>query len=245
MLKPFTTSASNISSQFSSPRALAVASPVAGTMGASNKGSLQLMSLAARSNPPFPDPLRPPPVTLKFTGPGTYTRSDDPSGNIYNYTPGEAIESTLPDWPVITSPPTYSQPLLGWSVKIQGTPQGDPVAGDTFIIDNNSYPALSAGNALAMLDLRDVAMFDGAALTDGFAGVISQVGIRSQSANYAAQVSQSISTTLEHSRTGVSGVNLDEEASKLLQYQQAYQASAKMIQIANSIFDTLLNSLAR
>jgi flagellar hook-associated protein 1 FlgK len=40
-------------------------------------------------------------------------------------------------------------------------------------------------------------------------------------------------------------VNLDEEASKLLQYQQAYQASAKMIQIANSIFDTLLQTMMR
>ena len=234
LLKPFTTSASNISSQFSSPRALAVASPVAGTMGASNKGSLQLMSLAARSNPPLNVP-----VTLTFTGTSTYTRSDS-VGKVYNYTPGEAIESTLPDWPVITSPPKYSLPLANWSVKIQGTPG----IGDSYTVNANAYPALSAGNALAMLDLRDVAMFDGAALTDGFAGVISQVGIRSQSANYTAQVSQSIATTLEHSRTGVSGVNLDEEASKLLQYQQAYQASAKMIQIANSIFDTLLNSLA-
>jgi flagellar hook-associated protein 1 FlgK len=234
LLKPFTTSASNISSQFSSPRALAVASPVAGTMGASNKGSLQQMSLAARSNPPVNVP-----VTLTFTGPNTYTRSDDVV-NVYNYTPGEAIEATLPDLP-LTSPPTYSLSLIDWSVKIQGTPG----IGDSYTVNANAFPALSAGNALAILDLRDVAMFDGAALTDGFAGVISQVGIRSQSANYAAQVSQSIATTLEHSRTGVSGVNLDEEASKLLQYQQAYQACAKMIQIANSIFDTLLNSLAR
>jgi flagellar hook-associated protein 1 FlgK len=43
----------------------------------------------------------------------------------------------------------------------------------------------------------------------------------------------------------VAGVNLDEEAAKLLQYQQAYQASAKMIQIAQSIFDTLIQTLGR
>ena len=40
---------------------------------------------------------------------------------------------------------------------------------------------------------------------------------------------------LENDRTAVSGVNLDEEAAKLLQYQQAYQASAKMLQIAQSV----------
>jgi flagellar hook-associated protein 1 FlgK len=50
---------------------------------------------------------------------------------------------------------------------------------------------------------------------------------------------------LENDRTAVSGVNLDEEAAKLLQYQQAYQASAKMLQIAQSVFDTLIQNLGR
>ena len=94
-----------------------------------------------------------------------------------------------------------------------------------------------------MMGLRDMALFDGAALSDGYAGLIAQVGIRGQSANYAAEVSTSIASNLEKDRAGVSGVNLDEEAAKLLQYQQAYQASAKMIQIAQSIFDTLIQGM--
>jgi flagellar hook-associated protein 1 FlgK len=96
-----------------------------------------------------------------------------------------------------------------------------------------------------MMDLRDVAMFDGAALTDGYAGLMSQVGIRAQSANYAATVSTSIAGNVERDRTSVAGVNLDEEAGKLIQYQQAYQASAKMIQIAQSIFNDLISSMTR
>jgi len=94
-----------------------------------------------------------------------------------------------------------------------------------------------------MMNLRDVATFDGAAMSDGYAGLISQIGVRAQSASYASQVSSSIATTAEQNRTAVSGVNLDEEASKLLQYQQAYQASAKMVQVAQSIFDTLIQTL--
>ena len=43
----------------------------------------------------------------------------------------------------------------------------------------------------------------------------------------------------------VSGVNLDEEAMKLMQYQKAYQASAKVMQTANSLFDTLLSMHGR
>ncbi len=54
-----------------------------------------------------------------------------------------------------------------------------------------------------------------------------------------------IADNLESDRTAVSGVNLDEEAAQLIQYQQAYQASAKMLQIAQSVFDTLIQNLGR
>ena len=166
---------------------------------------------------------------MTFTSASTYTRSDQ-GATVFTYTPGQAIEAT------VTGPP-----LSDWSVTLQGSPK----AGDTFTVGANAYASLSAGNASAMMGLRDVAMFDGAALTDGYAALISQIGIRTQSANYAADVSSSIASNLERDRAGVSGVNLDEEAASLLQYQQAYQASAKMIQIAQSIFDTLIQNLGR
>jgi flagellar hook-associated protein 1 FlgK len=74
---------------------------------------------------------------------------------------------------------------------------------------------------------------------------MAQVGTRTQSAQFAAELSSSIAANLERDRTAVSGVNLDEEAARLIQYQQAYQASAKMIQIAQNIFDTLIQGLGR
>ena len=211
---------------FSTPRALAVASPVAATMGTANAGSLQQISVSARSNPIAPASLG---VVLTFTGSNTYTRSDQ-GATVFTYTPGQAIEAT------VTGPP-----LADWSLTLQGT----PAVGDTITVNTNLFPTLSSGNATAMMNLRDVAMFDGAALTDGYAGLISQIGIRTQSAEYAALVSSSIATNVERDRAGVSGVNLDEEAASLLQFQQAYQASAKMIQIAQNIFDTLIQNLGR
>ena len=227
LLKPFSTSASNISSEFSSPRALAVASPVAGRMGTANTGSLQLASLSARDNPPAAVP-----VTLSFTGANSYTRSDT-GATVYTYTSGQAIEGSVP----------VTTPLSEWSLVLQGVPK----AGDTFTVE--AMPAtmrnLNSANASAMMNLRDVAMFDGSAMTDGYASLISKIGIRAQSANYTAEVSGSIAANLEKDRTGVSGVNLDEEAAKLLQFQQAYQASAKVIQIAQGIFDTLIQTMSR
>ena len=125
--------------------------------------------------------------------------------------------------------------------------QAYAAANDTFTIQAMpaAYARLNAGNATAMMDLRDVAMFDGAALTDGYAGLMSQIGIRTQSANYAATVSTSIAANLERDRASVSGVNLDEEAATLLQFQQAYQAAAQIISVASTVFDSLLAATRR
>lgn len=226
LIKPFSTAASNISSVFSTPRALAVASPLAGSMGTGNLGSLQLNALVTRENP-----VTAIPVTLTFTGPNSYLRSDT-GATVHAYVPGVAIE--------------YDAAAAGtsaWALTLSGAPQ----AGDSFTVDAQpaSHRNLNGGNAAALMNLRDLTMFDGAPLTDGYSGLISQIGVRTQSANYSAEVSTSIAANLEQDRTGISGVNLDEEAAKLLQYQQAYQASAKMIQIAQNIFDTLLQGMGR
>jgi flagellar hook-associated protein 1 FlgK len=233
-LKPFGSAATSIAREFSSPRALAVASPVVGQMGAGNTGSLQLGSLVARST----TGVLPVKVTFSTAGvPTTYTLSGaGPFANgpgPFTYVSGQAIESgDVPN---------------SWSLTLQGVPQ----EGDTFTVQNINDPTLkldirlNGGNATNLMNLRDVAMFDGAAMSDGYASLISQIGIRSQSANYAATVSTNIAGNAEKDRTGIAGVNLDEEAAKLIQYQQAYQASAKMIQMAQTIFDTLIQTLGR
>ena len=224
VLKPFSTAASGISTAFSSPKGLAMASPVAGSASINNKGTAAIQGLTARTLP------APPAVTLTFTGANTYTRSDTGAA-VYTYTPGQAIEYTVPANP----------PLGGWSLTLAGIPQ----AGDSFTVAANPYSQFDAGNARSMLNLRDLAMFDGGPLSEGYASAIAQIGTRVQSAKSAAAVSSDIATNLEKERTGVSGVNLDEEASRMIQYQQAYQASGKMMQVAQNIFDTLIQSLGR
>ena len=113
------------------------------------------------------------------------------------------------------------------------------------VADSALYIDTNSGNAKAMMALRDLALFDGASTTDGYASAMAEIGVKVQGATYTAAVSQSIADNIEKDRTSVSGVNLDEEAAKLLQYQQSYQASAKMLQISQSIFDTLLQTISR
>lgn len=225
LVKPFSAAATAFSTAFSSPRDLAMASPAAATAAPTNQGTLTLAHLAVRSAPV------PAPVTLTFTGPGTYTRSDDTGAppTAYSYTPGQPIEYST------------ALALTGWSLTLKGSPQ----TGDSYTVKANPYPTLNADNAQAMLDLRDAPLFDGAPLTDGYASLMTDIGVKVQSAKSASAVSSRIATSLEKDRASVSGVNLDEEAAKLLQYQQAYQASGKMLQIAQNVFDTLLQTLGR
>jgi len=230
LVNPLQSAATDLKAMVYSPRDLAAANPVNVMMGPNNSGKLQMAELTARSNPPGATA----PITLTFTGPNTYTRSDT-GATSYGYISGQPITYDS------ATPPT------GWSITLNGTPD----AGDTVTIDNALAPAYgdqykrNAGNAGAMLDLRDVKMFDESTMADGYASAMAQIGTRTQSAQFAAKVSEGIAAQLEKDRTAVSGVNLDEEAARLIQYQQAYQASAKMIQIAQSIFDSLIQTMGR
>ena len=231
LIKPFNTAASDIQAEFSSPRSLAVASPVAVTAGTTNLGSLAVSSLQAlNSAAPIDN------YTVQFSvnaGTTTYNIVDNST------TPATTVATAQPY--VAGTPITYSpsSTLPGWSLTLTGQPSN----GDTMTVEPNPYPAQDGGNATAMANLASSPMFDGSAMTDGYAAAIAQVGIWAQSANYSATVSSGVATTAASASTAVSGVNLDEEASNLLQYQQAYQAASKMIQIAQTIFDTLLQGL--
>ncbi|WCM92753.1 flagellar hook-associated protein FlgK [Acidovorax sp. NCPPB 2350] len=234
LFKPFSSAASNIQAQVLSPRDLAAASPVNAAMGTTNNGSLQLSSVQATSST-FTAPPTPGGVTLTFTAgpPTTYavTGSTTPASGTSGlaYTAGQPIT------------------IDGWEITLKGTPG----TGDTVTVGNALDPQYgdaytrNAGNASALDALGDVKMFDEATMSDGYAGLMAQIGTRTQSAKYASDVSATIATNLERDRTAVSGVNLDEEAAKLIQYQQAYQASAKVLQIAQSIFDSLIQTMGR
>ncbi|WP_374606316.1 flagellar hook-associated protein FlgK [Diaphorobacter nitroreducens] len=260
LFKPFADAALNIQALVSSPRELAAANPINAAMGASNTGSMQLAGLQATGKtlslgPPaqvldagtagLVTPPSPSGVVLTFDATGHFTLAGNASAPIdvsatppaplagppYAYTPGQAIH------------------VDGWAITLQGTPND----GDTVTVGDALDPAgqygdwytRNAGNATALMALRDAPMFDGSTLSDGFAGLMAQVGTRTQSAKYAASLSESIASNLEADRTAVSGVNLDEEAARLIQYQQAYQASSKMLQIAQNIFDNLIQSMGR
>ncbi|WP_332741398.1 flagellar hook-associated protein FlgK [Hydrogenophaga sp.] len=231
LVRPFEAAARNLQVAIGSPDRLAAASPVMVTPGATNAGGLSVETLYAVSNSAnLTDP-----VSLTFQADGTFVATglgpgNPPPDNVgppatYNFKPGEPIV------------------LNGWSLTLRGSPS----PGDQFNIDPApaGSTAQNAGNASAVLALRDRPTFEGVALADGYVSLFSDVGTRVQGAKFATEFSAQIATTAETARANVSGVNLDEEAARLLQYQQAYQASAKFLQIAQSTFDSLLATVGR
>ena len=257
LFKPFSSAASDIKALVYTPADLAVANPVSAAINQDNKGTLQLSQLKAVGTSV---PALGTPVTMTFNvdaaGNITYSAKDstgavvktpqlDSNGKPVLDAAGNPVLIDVTNLPFQSGKPIT---INGWQIALSGTPK----TGDKVEVSNSLEPALgdsykrNAGNATAFLDLRDAKIFDGGtALTDGFSSAMATVGTRTQSAQYAAELSASVAASLEGDRTGVSGVNLDEEAARLMQFQQAYQASAKVIQTAQSLFDSVLNAVNR
>lgn len=114
-------------------------------------------------------------------------------------------------------------------------------------VASSAPPAFSkyeAGNAQAMLNLRDTTVPDlgNYSLSDGYIYLFNKVASNLLAAKSASALSSNVAAAAEQSRANQSGVNLDEEAARLLQFQQAYQASAKYLQTVQSVFDTLVRT---
>jgi flagellar hook-associated protein 1 FlgK len=129
----------------------------------------------------------------------------------------------------------------GWQVQISGT----PVAGDTFTVQSNAGGTGDNRNALASANQQTQGVLsNGTISVNGAVGaLITGVGSQAQQVNTAQTAQTAVNTQALANVQAVSGVNLDEEAASLLQWQQAYQASAQALSIANSTFTFFMDSI--
>lgn len=122
---------------------------------------------------------------------------------------------------------------------------GSPAVGDTFILGRNtSANGVSDGrNVLLLGKLQQQKTVSGgtANYQASYAQLVSDNGNRTREAEVTLDAQQALLEQAQSAREALSGVNLDEEAANLIRYQQAYQASAKMLEIGSRLFDTLLS----
>lgn len=151
------------------------------------------------------------------------------------YVPGQPLTVTY----------THGTPAREFTYEVKL--RGQPANGDVFNVQlvNPGDPAArsSAGNAGAILGLRDKNVFDGTVkLSDAYVASFSGVASTLNESKVNATFSAAQAAQAENQRANLAGVNLDEEAALLIQYQQAYQASAKYMGTVQSLFDTLMSA---
>ena len=101
-------------------------------------------------------------------------------------------------------------------------------------------------NVLAMANAMSSTSLDGGttSLNGATNNLVSAIGVLTQQAQSNASAQQTVNQSATDARNNLSGVNLDEEAAKMLQYQQAYQACAQMIQSSQTIFNSLISAIS-
>ena len=223
LIQPTAAAAAGFGVSLTSPAQIAAASLVQGTVGSANTGT-GAVSSATVTNPTAWAGAGGT-ITVTFTGANSYTITDG-SGNSTTgtYTSG--------------SPMTFDGTQL--------TLTGSPAAGDVFTVTQNS--AANTGdnsNLLAMTSALSATSLDGG--TTSVAGaansLVSQVGLITQQAQNNATAQQTANQSATTALNNSSGVNLDQQAASMLQYQQAYQAMAQMIQASSQMFTSLMTAL--
>jgi flagellar hook-associated protein 1 FlgK len=127
-------------------------------------------------------------------------------------------------------------------VQISGT----PAAGDQFTIQSNVGGTGDNRNVQRLIDGIRQSVFDGdVSLQDAAAGLITTVGSRTAELTNQRDVQKLVVDQNRDRLESVRGVNLDEEAADMLRFEQMYQAAARVMQVSDSLFQTLMNTLLR
>jgi flagellar hook-associated protein 1 FlgK len=118
---------------------------------------------------------------------------------------------------------------------------GQPKTGDIFSVDGNKSGVASNENAIRIADIENTRGFgNGQTIKESYLSILTSAGSTSRRSSIAKEALDVVYQQAVSSKDSKAGVNLDEEAADLLRFQQAYQASAKVMQMANQLFDSIL-----
>jgi flagellar hook-associated protein 1 FlgK len=246
LIQPTVNGASGFNTAITNTTQIAMAAPIVTNAPNSNSGTGQIAAGSVNPLPtPAPNPAPTPPlwgnaaayypnltdsVTISFNGaPNTNTY------NVVDNTTGTTLASNV----------AYVQggniSYNGWTTQITGSPN----ANDTFSIGPNQNATGDSRNGLAIAGLSTAKTLDNSSVSiqGAYAQLVSTIGNQAGQLQATSTAANTELTNATNAQQSVSGVNLDEEATKLIQYQQAYQAAAQTMTTANTLFTTLITDL--
>ena len=250
-LQPTRRGASDIKATLDQADQLAFAAPVRAKAELQNSGNgvVGQPSIENVQNPLVPADLQDlSPVSMTYAAPvapstnGTLTLSGPAGVTIspatLDVTPGQ--NNTL----------NYTISSGGSTVEISQAFSGRPGPGDVFTLEYNRSGVSDNRNALKLVDLQTKqtvgvtagVVGSGFSFTDGYGELVERVGTLTAQARMDSEATGAILKQATDNRDSLSAVNLDEEAANLIKFEQYYNASAQIIQVARSLFDTLISS---
>jgi flagellar hook-associated protein 1 FlgK len=214
LIQPTRNGAKNLAMAIADPREIAAAAPIRTEASLDNTGTGSISAGVALDTT---NPNLWATTTLNFVAGGYQVNG---AGPVIPYTSGANID------------------LNGWRVVVTGT----PAVGDVFTIERNSNGVADNRNGVLLAALQTANKLDGGKATyqSSYSALVAKIGNKAREVEITGQAQQSLLEQAQTRRDEMSAVNLDEEAANLLRYQQAYQAAARMIDIAANLFDEVL-----
>jgi len=220
-IQPTSQAVSGFGVLISDPAKIAAAAPLVTSASATNTGSEAISDASVTSQATWVRGT----YTLAFDSTGGWNITDSSNATVASgssYTAGSAI--------------TFN----GMSVSLSGT----PASGDSFTINATGNVPGDNRNALALAGVLGQGVLSGGStsIQSAVGQFISGIGVQTNQAQYGRDAQQVVKDDATSQFDNISGVNLDEEAANMVRYQQAYQAAAKVISMANTLFQTLLDA---
>ena len=217
LIQPTAQAAGTLSVTLTDPSGIAAAGAIATSAADTNTGTATIGagSVLNAANPALLNT-----TTIKFLTPTTYSVNGAGS---FAYTSAGNIS------------------LNGWQVAISGA----PAAGDVFTVRGNAAGSGDNTNALAAANQQSQGILSNGTISinGAVSALITDSGSQAAQVNSAQTAQSAVNSQAQTNLQSVSGVNLDQEAANLLQWQQAYQASAQALSVANTLFTSLLDSV--
>lgn len=221
LVEPTANAVNGMSLTTTDPTKIAAAGPLVSSAAAGNTGTASIQSAVVPSLATWTQGD----YTIGFSGSAAYTVTDAAGATVATgtYTPGTPIS------------------FEGINVTLAGT----PAAGDSFAVNYNANDAGDNSNALLLANVMNVNVLNGGSesLAGAVRSYVGTVGTQTGQAQNGATAQQSAMSSAQSAQQSVSGVNLDEEAANMVQYEQAYQAAAQIIAASETLFTSLLGAV--
>ncbi|MBD7909602.1 flagellar hook-associated protein FlgK [Sporosarcina gallistercoris] len=137
--------------------------------------------------------------------------------------------------------------FTGEGTGAKGIKVSEAIIDDPSLVSASSKPG-EEGNGenaklLGKVQFDDKVGLDGATIQTYFQGVIGQLGVDGQQAEKMKFNSETLMISVSNRRDSISAVSLDEEMTNMIQFQQAYNASARMVTVVDETLDKIINGM--